>query len=75
MSISCVERSQGGQAVSHIVDAHYWRIIADLNRNEAKLLDRIKRLEEAGDELAKWADRNTPHTIRNDWTKAKEAKP
>lgn len=37
--------------------------------------ERIRRLEEAGDELAKWADRNTPHTIRNDWTKAKEAKP
>lgn len=37
--------------------------------------ERIKRLEEAGDELAKWADRNTPVTILNDWTRAKEAKP
>lgn len=37
--------------------------------------DRIQRLEEAGDELAKWADRNTPVTILNDWTRAKEAKP
>lgn len=37
--------------------------------------DRIKRLEEAGDELAKWADRNTPATTLNDWTRAKEAKP
>lgn len=36
--------------------------------------DRIKRLEEAGNQLAKWADRNTPDTIRNDWTAAKEAK-
>lgn len=37
--------------------------------------ERIKRLEEAGNELAKWADRNTPVTILNDWTRAKEAKP
>lgn len=36
--------------------------------------DRIKRLEEAGNQLAKWADRNTPDTIQNDWTAAKEAK-
>lgn len=35
----------------------------------------IKRLEEAGDEISKWVDRNTPVTIRNDWTAAKEAKP
>ena len=40
-----------------------------------KQKQRIKRLEEAGDELAKWADRNTPVTILNDWTRAKEAKP
>ena len=37
--------------------------------------ERIKRLEEAGDEIAKWADRNTPVTVRNDWNEAKEAKP
>lgn len=37
--------------------------------------EKIKKLEEAGDELAKWVDRNTPVTIRNDWTAAKEAKP
>ena len=37
--------------------------------------NRIKRLIEAGDQLAKWADCNTPVTIRNDWTAAKEAKP
>lgn len=37
--------------------------------------EHIKRLEEAGDELSKWVDRNTPVTIRNDWTTAKEAKP
>lgn len=35
---------------------------------------RIKRLEEAGNEMAKWLDRNTPVTVRNDWLKAKEAK-
>lgn len=40
-----------------------------------ELMDRIQRLEEAGNELAKWADRNTPATILNDWTAAKEAKP
>lgn len=37
--------------------------------------DRIKRLEKAGDQLAKWADRNTPVTILNDWKQAKEDKP
>ena len=36
--------------------------------------DRIKRLEEAGNEMAKWLDRNTPVTVRNDWRKAKEDK-
>ena len=37
--------------------------------------EKIKKLEESGDELSKWVDRNTPVTIRNDWTAAKEAKP
>ena len=37
--------------------------------------DRIQRLKRAGDELAKWADRNTPATVRNYWAAAKEAKP
>lgn len=37
--------------------------------------ERIQRLRRAGDELAKWMDRNTPVTVRNDWTAAKEAKP
>lgn len=36
---------------------------------------RIQRLEEAGNEMSKWLDRNTPVTVRNDWLKAKEAKP
>lgn len=61
--------------MSHIVDAHYWRTIADLNRDKAKLLERIKRLELAGDalkaahRLGGWAD------AVNKWNKAKEAKP
>lgn len=46
-----------------------------LDEENLSLRQRIKRLEEAGDELAKWADRNTPVTILNDWTRAKEAKP
>ena len=43
-----MEQSQGGQAVSHIVDAHvaYIKAIADLSRDKAELLERIKRLEE-----------------------------
>lgn len=43
---------------------------------EARMIEaRIKRLEEAGNEMSKWLDRNTPVTVRNDWIKAKEAKP
>jgi hypothetical protein len=36
-----------------MVDAHvaYCKTIADLNRDKTELLDRIKRLEEAGDKL------------------------
>ena len=45
----------------------------DLERNH--YMERIKRLEKAGDQLAKWADRNTPVTILNDWKQAKEDKP
>jgi len=36
---------------------------------------RIKLLEEAGDEMKKWLDRNTPVTICNDWIAAKEDRP
>jgi len=36
---------------------------------------RIHRLEYAGHQLLLWLDRNTPATVRNDWLKAKEAKP
>ena len=43
-----MDASKGGQAVSHIVDAHvaYIKAIADLSRDKAELLERIKRLEE-----------------------------
>ena len=35
----------------------------------------IKRLEEAGNDLDSWLDRETPVTIRTNWRQAKEAKP
>ena len=40
-----------------------------------EMKQRIKRLEEVGDDLESWLDRKTPFTIRNNWRKAKEAKP
>ena len=48
-----LDQSQGGQAVSDIVDVHvaYIRTISDLNQDKAELLKRIKRLEEALDTL------------------------
>ena len=49
--------------------------IDQLERELNAANEKIKKLEEAGDELSKWVDRNTPVTIRNDWTAAKEAKP
>ena len=57
--------------MSHIVDAHvaYIKAIADLSRDKVELLERIKRLEEAGDELVGTAD------AMDAWRKAKEAKP
>ena len=43
-----MEQSQGGQAVSHILDAHvaYCTAIADLSRDKTELLERIKQLED-----------------------------
>lgn len=35
----------------------------------------IKRLEEAGNDLDSWLDRETPVTIRTNWRQAKETKP
>jgi flagellar motility protein MotE (MotC chaperone) len=39
-----------------------------------ELAERVKRLEETGDAMAKWLDRNTPVTVRFDWSAAKEDK-
>jgi hypothetical protein len=60
--------------VSQIVDAHvaYCTAIADLSRDKTELLERIKRLEEAGDALASWTIPNGNSHV--DWRKAKEAK-
>ena len=60
--------------MSAMVDAHvaYCKTIADLNRDKTELLDRIKRLEEAGDMLVTEEDVFIRLKI---WTKAKEAKP
>jgi len=59
--------------VSHLVDAHvaYIKTISDLNQDKAELLERIKRLEDAGDEMFKWSER----VGQEYWMKAKEAKP
>ena len=48
--------------------------IVYLATEKAKLENYVMRLEEAGNEMAKWLDRNTPVTVRNDWRKAKEDK-
>lgn len=46
------------------------------HRNDTidELKQRVKRLEEAGNDLASWLDRKTPVTIRTNWRQAKEAK-
>ena len=70
--------------MSHIVDAHvaYIKAIADLSRDKVELLERIKRLEEAGDEII-WAFCPASVSMMTEresdalklWNKAKEAKP
>jgi hypothetical protein len=71
--------------VSQIVDAHvaYCTAIADLSRDKTELLERIKRLEEAGDALyancdpSRWDSTATAArklSDQNAWHKAKEAK-
>ncbi len=70
--------------MSHIVDAHvaYIKAIADLSRDKVELLERIKRLEEAGDELI-WAFCPASVSMMTEresdalklWNKAKEDKP
>jgi hypothetical protein len=69
--------------VSHIVDAHvaYCTAISDLSRDKTELLERIKRLEEAGNALLWYfCPKNTgdisflqSEAIKQ-WNKAKEAK-
>ena len=64
--------------MSAMVDAHvaYCKTIADLNRDKTELLDRIKRLEEAGDRMEKLLPEGSicdKAAIR--WTKAREVKP
>ena len=69
-------------------DAHNWKdgdyddplhafydFAGQLERELNAANERIKRLEEAGDDLESWLDRKTPFTARNNWNKAKEAKP
>lgn len=60
--------------MSQIVDAHvaYCTAIADLSRDKTELLERIKRLEEAGDRAIE--NSYYPDRVKV-WTKAKEAKP
>jgi hypothetical protein len=69
--------------VSDIVDVHvaYIRTISDLNRDKAELLERIKRLEEAGNALLWYfCPKNTgdisflQSEAVKQWNKAKEAK-
>ena len=61
--------------MSDIVDAHvaYCNAISDLSRDKTELLERIKRLEEAGDALANTQTYDLLETVN--WRKSKEAKP
>jgi len=69
--------------VSHIVDAHvaYCTAISDLSRDKTQLLERIKRLEDAGNALLWYfCPKNTgdisflqSEAIKQ-WNKAKEDK-
>ena len=69
--------------MNHIVDAHvaYCAAISDLSRDKTELLKRIKRLEEAGDDLyancdpSRWDSTATAArklSDQNAWLKAKE---
>ena len=64
--------------MSQIVDAHvaYCTAISDLSRDKTQLLERIKRLEEAGDRLQMLIEEqgwweSVPQEM---WRKAKDAK-
>ena len=62
--------------MSHIVDAHvaYIKAIADLSRDKVELLQRIKRLEEAGDKMADLLDGGVFMKLAVQWHEAKEDK-
>jgi hypothetical protein len=67
-------QSQGGQAVKYLEDImlnRIWQQRDDLVKENQRLEKRIKRLEEAGDEMWKWRDVISAQK----WEKAKEAKP
>jgi hypothetical protein len=70
-------QKEGGQAVSHIVDAHvaYCTAISELSRDKTELLERIKRLEAAGDAILNANDDDEQYEAIKQWYKAKEAKP
>jgi hypothetical protein len=50
-------------------------IVSELAKRHTEALARINRLEQSGDALEKWLDRNTPITVRNDWQAAREDRP
>lgn len=62
--------------MSHIVDAHvaYCKTISDLSRDKTELLERIKRLEEALDEVYHAGRVGASLRAEKAWHKAKEAK-
>ena len=62
--------------MSHLVDAHvaYIKTISDLNNDKAELLERIKRLEEAGDAILNANNDDEEYEAIKQWYKAKEAK-
>jgi len=71
---------RAGRYYEHILkhkseNEHLTKKIHQLYEGAEEQKQRIKQLEEAGNEMSKWLDRNTPVTVRNDWRKAKEAKP
>jgi hypothetical protein len=67
------ELNEAKSNIELMIIADSERVRIELELEEAK--ERIKRLEAAGDKMEKWLDRNTPITVRYDWTKAKEVKP
>ena len=62
--------------MSHIVDAHvaYCTVISELSRDKTDLLERIKRLEAAGDAILNSNNDDEQYESMKQWYKAKEAK-